>query len=294
MKYFLHTTTRIRILNGDLEWVGTPSEFSALEPAYSGLPAGMIVRYATPDYQYVSDGDDQFDDTVDVLQYCDMIDTYAPGSGNPASYINDAIITSDNTWSSSKIATEIASGVGAGGVGYVGEIRFGFWISSPDLNNWILCAGTIGNAVSGADYAGSQYQALFEHLYAVMPDAYAPVLNGRSGNAAADFTVGKTLTLPDFRGRAPIGAGQADGLTARNLGQRVGAESHSLSGTEGPPHSHDLSGIPPYPTIGSTHPAVWYTYVDSWYTINSNEHAGNGTPHNNMQPSMPVLAIIKY
>jgi len=47
----------------------------------------------------------------------------------------------------------------------VGEVRFGMWLQSPDPDHWILCTGTLGSSVSGADYAGDAYQALYVHLY---------------------------------------------------------------------------------------------------------------------------------
>lgn len=71
MKLFLHTITKVRIVNGDLEWQGTPAAFLVLEPEYPGLPFGATVRYQTDDVQYYEDGDGRHTDTVNCLGYCE-------------------------------------------------------------------------------------------------------------------------------------------------------------------------------------------------------------------------------
>src|SRR5512136_292294 len=83
MKFFLHTTNRIRIINGDQEWNGTPDEFKILEPLYPGLPvltnAPAVVRYQTPEWKYIEDSQGvKHADLFDALPYCDNIATYAP------------------------------------------------------------------------------------------------------------------------------------------------------------------------------------------------------------------------
>lgn len=71
MEFFLHNSTRIRIINGALEWQGTPAQFQALEPEYPGLPTGATVRYQTDDLSYYEDADGRHEDTFDALQYCE-------------------------------------------------------------------------------------------------------------------------------------------------------------------------------------------------------------------------------
>ncbi len=78
-----------------------------------------------------------------------------------------------------------------------------------------------------------------------------------------------TFALPDLRGRAAIGFGQGPGLTNRQLGQNVGAESVALSAAELAPHSHSL------PMVGGT-----------------TGLAGTGAVHSNMQPSLGLNYII--
>ena len=48
-------------------------------------------------------------------------------------------------------------------------------------------------------------------------------------------------TLPDLRGRAPIGSGTGSGLTARTLKGTGGTETHQLTEAELAVHDHDMS-----------------------------------------------------
>ncbi len=50
-----------------------------------------------------------------------------------------------------------------------------------------------------------------------------------------------TFNLPDLRGRSPLGFGQGSGLTNRNLNDKVGAETHTLTTSEMPSHNHTAS-----------------------------------------------------
>jgi hypothetical protein len=90
MKFFLHTSSKIRIINGDQEWTGTPEEFQQHEPAYPGLPiltnAPAVTRYQTPEWKYIEDAAGaKHPDNVDALQYCERIGSYRPVT--PAIYV---------------------------------------------------------------------------------------------------------------------------------------------------------------------------------------------------------------
>lgn len=52
-----------------------------------------------------------------------------------------------------------------------------------------------------------------------------------------------TFALPDLRGRVPVGTGSGPGLTARNIGRKIGAETQTL--TVAPAHAHGLNGSTP-------------------------------------------------
>lgn len=118
-----------------------------------------------------------------------------------------------------------------------------------------------------------------------------------SGWAECDGEQGR----PDFRGRFPIGVGSSVGNYSRipffSLGEKGGAETHTLTTDELPSHTH----------TGTTDPAGWGA-VDkcgSWgayeYTLNSGTHShsfttdatGGGQAHNNMPPYYVLKFIIK-
>jgi len=126
---------------------------------------------------------------------------------------------------------------------------------------------TIGNATSGAtERANADTLALYTFLYG--QDANLVVSGGRGASVAADYAANKTLTLPDWRGRAlaaldDMGNSAAGrltatyfGATATVLGAAGGGESkaliasnmvaHTHSGTTGndsPDHTHSYNSF---------------------------------------------------
>ena len=50
-----------------------------------------------------------------------------------------------------------------------------------------------------------------------------------------------TFTLPDMRGRVPMGVGQGAGLTNRTLAATAGAETHTIAETNLPAHAHSFT-----------------------------------------------------
>ena len=81
-------------------------------------------------------------------------------------------------------------------------------------NGWLVC--------DGSNVSRSAYNNLFK----VIGTTYG----------AGNFNT--TFTLPDMRGRCPIGVGTGASLTARTLGSNVGAETVTLAQTNLPPHTH--------------------------------------------------------
>lgn len=88
------------------------------------------------------------------------------------------------------------------------------WTQASIPSNFLLCDGA---AIS---------RTTFANLFAVVGVQYGP------GDGSTTFN------LPDIRGRAPIGDGTGVGLSARALGQVVGAETHQLVTGELPVHDH--------------------------------------------------------
>lgn len=88
----------------------------------------------------------------------------------------------------------------------------------PDSSSgWLICDGS---EVSRTDYA---------QLFAAIGTTFG----------AGDGV--NTFNLPDLRGRVPVGSGAGAGLTARTLGQIFGEETHALTVTEMPSHTHTIN-----------------------------------------------------
>jgi len=74
MQFFLHSDTRIRIVNGELEFECTPERFAELETEYPGLPEGGNARYWTPEQAYF-EGDVVYDGH-ECGVYCERVAAY--------------------------------------------------------------------------------------------------------------------------------------------------------------------------------------------------------------------------
>ena len=177
----------------------------------------------------------------------------------------------------------------------IGEIKM--WSAATAPDKWLLCDGA---AISRTTYAD---------LFAVVSTTYG----------VGDGTT--TFNLPDLRGRAPIGAGQGDGLSTRALGEVVGEEAHIITTGELTPHTH--TG-PSHTHTGPNHTHA--TTCSAWSglgggtttrivanvstttaTVNTGSggtgntgsggtgntgSSGSGEAHNNIQPSLVVNFIL--
>lgn len=80
---------------------------------------------------------------------------------------------------------------------------------------------TIGSAgTSATERANNDTQALFEYLWSEFNNTVCPVSGGRGTSATADFNAGKTIQLPDARGRTLYGA---DGMGTSAAGRLTSA-----------------------------------------------------------------------
>jgi microcystin-dependent protein len=111
--------------------------------------------------------------------------------------------------------------------------------------------------------------------------------NGQSTASYASLAAVVGATVPDLRGRAPIGVGTGAGLTARALGDITGTETHTLLISEMPSHDHQsLQFGPGAGGAGLRADAIVTTDTRTGFT-------GGGLAHPNMQPSLAVNFIIK-
>lgn len=122
-----------------------------------------------------------------------------------------------------------------------GDVKIGYFASTPP--GWVyMNDGNIGNVGSGATTRANQdtFQ-LYKTIWDSVVDGWAPVSGGRGASAIADFIAGKTLTLPRVLGRALAGDGTGAGLTGRDLGEWLGAQSYSLVTANLPDHTHNAT-----------------------------------------------------
>lgn len=133
--------------------------------------------------------------------------------------------------------------------------------------NWLRCDG---QAVSRTEYAD---------LFNAIGTTYG------SGDGSTTFN----LPNVNLSNRTLVGS-SGDGEFA--LGNTMGEKEHTLTIDEMPAHNHSLdgwihSGAGAY--FAGTVNNTGTKYEDSLYT----KRTGNGTAHNNMQPSIAAICIIK-
>ena len=152
------------------------------------------------------------------------------------------------------------------------------WVTGTAPTGWILCDGTAYSRT-----------VTYNTLFGVIGTTYGV------GNGSTTFNV------PDFRGRAPIGAGtgrnvadSADLATARTLGTKVSdAQTVTLDTTQIPSHTHggqivfDSGNDYGSGTTGVTANGIG----DSQPTTGG---TGGGLSHENTQPSTVINFIIKF
>jgi len=179
--------------------------------------------------------------------------------------------------------------------------------------------GSIGDGSSGATYANVAALALFTLMYDNFADADCAIQTSVGGattraaqtNAATAWAAHCRIFLPKTLGRTLAIAGAGSGLTSRALGHVVGEETHVLAQAELPnvtlstsiasgqgPHLHtavvssgNTTGIAggggnstaPGDTGLATLPAMTGTTPTG----------GSDTPHNNMQPTSFLNAMVK-
>jgi microcystin-dependent protein len=146
------------------------------------------------------------------------------------------------------------------------------------VRGWALCDGQL--------LPISQYSALFS----ILGTQY-----GGDGET--------TFALPDLRGRVPIHMGNGPGLTNRPIGQRSGAENHTLTTGQMPAHNHPAvinastaEGDSASPTnlviakSGSGDPDFVGGAADTALRSDSISMSNNGgnQSHNNMQPYLTL------
>lgn len=210
----------------------------------------------------------------------------------------------------SLLAAATSADLAALGLPTTGDIKL--TLKNVADSGWLLFNDTtFGSAASGATSRSDSYQALYLLLWANISDTYAPVTGGRSGTALADWLANKPMALPKMLGRALAIAGSGTGLTARSLGEAMGAETTTLTAAQIPAHSHPNSLNDPGHTHTYTAPVVLNNMQPSGstnigisagtstgssttgITITNANNTGGGGAHTNMQPTSFLNAMVK-
>ena len=122
-----------------------------------------------------------------------------------------------------------------------------------DFDGWLLCDGR------------EVFRSAYPSLFAVIGTSFG-VGNGST-----------TFNLPDGRGRVPGFVGTGNGLTARAIGQKAGAETHTLIASEMPTHNHtatiDAAGSHTHTATATTDGSHTHAVTDAYYA----EHQGGGS-----------------
>lgn len=147
---------------------------------------------------------------------------------------------------------------------------------------WILCDGRVLSTLT------------FPDLFNAVGYTY--------GGSGASFNV------PDLRGRVAMGMDDFGGLStegpanrvtsaaADSVGGTLGTETHTLLEAELPAHTHSFSDNHFAFGSGGSLTGVLTPVFDANTLVtvaNTTAAAGGGNPHNNMQPTMAMLQLIK-
>ena len=106
-----------------------------------------------------------------------------------------------------------------------------------------------------------------------------------------------TFALPNLQSRAATSAGQGAGLSPYTLGQVGGEAGHALTTQETPPHTHGAATASNTnlmtPQAGYWAPntggnAIYSATGVALMSANAVGSSGNGQPHENMQPHLPL------
>lgn len=163
---------------------------------------------------------------------------------------------------------------------------------------WIIANdGSIGNAASGATTRNNAdtidlFTLLWNNISTLVVQNSGGATVARGANAAADFAANRRLVIPAMLGRALASAGAGSGLTVRQLGVQVGAETETQSLAKLVSHSHLDTVGGGFINNSGANANVTFAGPDSISGTNI-ANSGGGAPLNIMQPTQFLWVMIK-
>tara|TARA_Y100000588_G_scaffold97220_2_gene105348 strand:+ start:4100 stop:4630 length:531 start_codon:yes stop_codon:yes gene_type:complete len=134
---------------------------------------------------------------------------------------------------------------------------------------WLLCDGSAYSTTSHPEY---------EDLYAVIANTYG-------GTDGTDFQV------PNLKGRMAVGLDSTQ-TEFDAMGETGGSKTHTLTESELPSHTHDISL---YQNGNESTNTAWFGgQATGSGTATTDGGSGSGSAHQNMPPYVVVNYIIKY
>lgn len=190
------------------------------------------------------------------------VDTKGTGEINLNATVNVAEnldVTGNSTFTGAVSFTNIPTGIVPPGA------AMDFYLTSPPVG-WFVCDGS---AISRTVYSA---------LFAAIGTTFG------SGDGSTTFNI------PNMQRRVKVGSGgSGTGTLGNSVGNTGGAETHTLTQTEMPAHTHSFSPS----TFASQYAAGAVAAGNALGSSNTGSTGGGGA-HNNMQPSMVVLSCIKW
>lgn len=165
------------------------------------------------------------------------------------------------------------------GASPIGAMHYWPGSSDPADTRWVKADG---RALSTTTYAT---------LFALIGSAWNTAF-GASDPGAGLFRI------PQTNGRVILGAGASTGLTTRSLGQNGGEETHVLTASEAPAHSHVVRNYHSNDPSGGTPTTQWNVSTGlgtafNYLNTGTTDTQGSGTAHNNMPPYVVLNQIIR-